>query len=47
MLTETTPREVVPPSSDEWVPDWWGTEEENAKESAAFATWTRGMRTDQ
>lgn len=44
MLTDTGTRAAVPPSSEEWVPDWWGSDEENAKEAEAFATWTRGMR---
>jgi hypothetical protein len=32
------------PDSDEWVPPWWGTEEQNAEEGKEFAKWTRGMR---
>lgn len=44
MLTDTAPPQVSDPSSDEWVPDWWGTDEQNAKEAAAFSAWTQGMR---
>ena len=47
MLTTEAPVAAVSPESEEWVPAWWGSDEENAKEAAAFSTWTRSLGTDK
>lgn len=45
MLTaEDTARPVLSPDDDDWVPPGWGTDEENERDAAAFAAWTRTMR---
>lgn len=44
MLTTEAPTAAVSPEDEDWVPPWWGTDEQNAKEAEAFANWTRNLK---
>lgn len=43
MITSEATVAVVSPDDDDWVPAWWGTEEENLREAEEFAKWTRSV----
>lgn len=43
LLTSEAQDVVATPDSEDWVPPWWGTDEENMKEAEEFSKWTRSV----